>query len=53
MFKFEDKQTDYDLKKIITLQKNISESCLKLKDLVKKKKWATVPPQEKKRMKSM
>ena len=52
---FEPNEEDIKKKceKIFTLQKNIFDSCAKLKELVKKKKRETVGHQGKKRKTSM
>jgi len=53
MFEPKEEEIKKKCEKIITLQKNIFDSCHKLKEFVKKKKWETVGHQEKKRKISM
>ena len=52
---FEPKEEDIKKKceQIFTLQKNIFDSCAKLKEFVKMEKWETVVHQDKKRKTSM
>tara|TARA_B100001741_G_scaffold282040_1_gene256195 strand:+ start:785 stop:946 length:162 start_codon:yes stop_codon:yes gene_type:complete len=53
MFKPDEEDIKKKCEKIFTLQKNIFDSCRKLKELVKDKKWETVAHQDKKRKTSM
>ena len=53
MFKTKEEDLKKRCEQIFTLQKNIFDSCRKLKELVKEKKWETVDHQDKKRKTSM